>query len=195
MKIMIADDEPVMLDRLKNLIPQMFTNDGVVELCGTAENGKELIEMVAQQPSVDLVISDVRMPVMDGLSALVFLRIKYPLIKVVMLSAESATTVKHHASGGTVSENAEHGKKLGMLDQIANRIRKEEELEGKINSILEGCEKLTLDPCEIAEHYGAHGFVRKPVSENKLSHIIKGIESSAAFIKIGMYDSQLEEAV
>jgi DNA-binding NarL/FixJ family response regulator len=50
-----------------------------------ASNGKELIDqLLVQQPNV--IIMDIRMPVMDGRTALGIIRRKYPAIRVIMLS-------------------------------------------------------------------------------------------------------------
>ncbi len=183
MKVIIADDDPAMLTRLKDSISELDPKHSTIELCGEGVNGEQLIEKVEQQTHIDLVISDIRMPVMDGLSALVYLKAKYHKMKIVMLSSESAASMmlsgeKHEEAGGELS------KKLQMLDQVATRVRKKETAEGKINSILTGCEKLQLDPIEIAKYYGADGYIRKPVSTGKLGQFLDELQSSSEFINI-----------
>lgn len=182
MKIVIADDEPSMLDRLKRSIEQLGDKYGKIEICGVAENGLRLVDIVESLPEVDLVISDVRMPIMDGLSALVYLKHIKPNLKMVMLSSESPATMRA-ASGDGEQAKADLTKKTQMLEKIAVRVRNRERAEGKINTILEGCEKLALDPHDMARQYGALGFVRKPASPDKLSQIMDGLNSST-FLKI-----------
>lgn len=64
MRILICDDEPLALERLKRLLAEIPEANYV----GEAENGIDLLEKAARLRP-DLVISDIRMPVMDGLEA------------------------------------------------------------------------------------------------------------------------------
>ena len=102
-----------------------------------------------RQQTIELAIVDVRMPVMDGLSALVCLKNSFPTIKVVLLSAES---VKSYRAGKGMSD-VDDTKKIEMLEKIATRLRIGGQAEGKINSMLEGCEKLVMDPVAVAAHF------------------------------------------
>lgn len=64
MKILIVDDEQLARQRLHDLVSQINENFEILE----ADNGKIAIECVElQQP--DIIIMDIRMPVMDGLEA------------------------------------------------------------------------------------------------------------------------------
>lgn len=65
MRIVLVEDENKTRNGIMNMIRQ-FTNHKVV---GTAENGQEGIELV-KNVRPDLIISDIRMPVMDGLEML-----------------------------------------------------------------------------------------------------------------------------
>ena len=64
MKILIVDDEPLARRRLASLLDEI----GNFEIVGEATNGKEaLLKSSVLNP--DLVLLDIRMPVMDGLEA------------------------------------------------------------------------------------------------------------------------------
>jgi two-component system, LytTR family, response regulator AlgR len=64
MRALIVDDEPLARERLRALIAEI---DGV-EPAGEAGNGFEAIEAAAREKP-ELVLLDIRMPVMDGLEA------------------------------------------------------------------------------------------------------------------------------
>ncbi len=64
MRVLVVDDEPLARERLA----QMVAKAEDAELAGTAGNGKQALEFVSEQ-SVDVVLLDIRMPVMDGIEA------------------------------------------------------------------------------------------------------------------------------
>lgn len=84
-KILVADDE----SDLEILIRQKFRQkirDQKYEFI-FALNGKEALEKIQQHPDVAMVLSDINMPEMDGLTFLTKLNESNPLIKTVMVSA------------------------------------------------------------------------------------------------------------
>jgi two-component system response regulator AlgR len=64
MKVLVVDDEPLARERLGVLLAGI---EGI-ESAGTAANGRDAIE-VAARTNADVVLLDIRMPVMDGLEA------------------------------------------------------------------------------------------------------------------------------
>jgi PAS domain S-box-containing protein len=52
-----------------------------------ARNGQEALEQLAGEPDVYVVMSDIRMPVMDGLTLLSHLNEQYPLVRTIIVSA------------------------------------------------------------------------------------------------------------
>lgn len=84
-KILVVDDEA----DLESLIKQKFRKEirgGTYEFY-FAENGKVALERIAEVPEMDIVLSDINMPEMDGLTLLSKLNEKSPLIKSVIVSA------------------------------------------------------------------------------------------------------------
>lgn len=84
-KILVADDEA----DLEMLIKQKFRQkireqqfDFVFAI-----NGREALEKIGQNPDIDIVLSDINMPEMDGLTLLTNLSEQNPLVKTVMVSA------------------------------------------------------------------------------------------------------------
>ena len=84
-KILVADDET----DLEVLIRQKFRQkirEQQYEFV-FAVNGKDALEKIQQHPDVDIVLSDINMPEMDGLTLLTRLGESSPLIKSVIVSA------------------------------------------------------------------------------------------------------------
>lgn len=63
-EILIVDDEPLVLLTLRALCD--WEAEGI-HIIGEAQNGKAALEFIRKNPSVDIVLTDVDMPVMDGL--------------------------------------------------------------------------------------------------------------------------------
>jgi len=86
MKIMVVDDE---VD-LEQLIRQKFRRqirEGVYDF-EFAHNGLEALAKLIEQPEIRLILSDINMPEMDGLTLLTKLKeLKNPGLKTVIVSA------------------------------------------------------------------------------------------------------------
>lgn len=81
MRVIIADDHPLTREGVK----YMLTADERIEVVGEASNGAEVLPLIARtQP--DVVLLDIRMPVMDGLTCLDLIRRRYPEVRVVIFS-------------------------------------------------------------------------------------------------------------
>lgn len=84
-KIMVVDDEA----DLEVLIKQKFRRqirEKVYEF-SFAANGAEALRLLQEQPDIDMILSDINMPEMDGLTLLTKLAEQNPLLKSVIVSA------------------------------------------------------------------------------------------------------------
>ncbi|HEY7123222.1 MAG TPA: response regulator transcription factor [Ktedonobacterales bacterium] len=80
-RVLVADDQQLMRDGIASLLS---IQDGI-EVVGTAANGQEAIEQaLALQP--DVVLMDVRMPVLDGVAATAQILRQLPECQVLMLT-------------------------------------------------------------------------------------------------------------
>lgn len=77
---LIVDDEP----RLRQVLMHLMRSDGFT--CAEAANGEEALALLEQHP-VTLVMSDLRMPRMDGLELLRQIRGRWPDVAMVMITA------------------------------------------------------------------------------------------------------------
>jgi len=80
-KLLLADDQVL----FRTMLEEIVRADKRFEITGCAQNGIEALEMVAVNEP-DVVLLDIRMPEMDGLSALQKIKEAYPDVKVVMLT-------------------------------------------------------------------------------------------------------------
>ena len=70
LKVLLVDDEPFILQGLTVLVD--WQKEGF-EIAGTAANGQEAVDFL-QQRKVDLIIADIKMPVMTGTELLAKIR-------------------------------------------------------------------------------------------------------------------------
>ena len=88
-RILVVDDEPA----LRQILTEVFSTFVVME----AGNGREALEL-ARKETPDLVITDIRMPQMDGFTLLTHLRDLYPDLPVLAISGYvDAAAAQEHA--------------------------------------------------------------------------------------------------
>jgi DNA-binding NarL/FixJ family response regulator len=96
MRILIADDHEIFLDSLSMLI-DTFPD---VEVVGNCKNGVEVLDFLQNQ-TIDLLVTDYKMPQMSGIELTLQLRQKHPKIKVLMLSvSEEAEMIREAFQAG-----------------------------------------------------------------------------------------------
>ena len=93
LRILLVDDEPLELQALRDHVDWNGLGIGHVD---TARNGKAAYDSILEQEP-DIVITDVHMPVMDGISALQVIHEQYPEIKVILLSGHADMQLAVHA--------------------------------------------------------------------------------------------------
>jgi len=82
LRVLVADDHELMLEAVRLALTQA---DDEFEIVAMTSRGTQVLPLVAQnQP--DLVLLDLRMPGMDGLTCLELLRQRHPKVKAIVLS-------------------------------------------------------------------------------------------------------------
>jgi YesN/AraC family two-component response regulator len=81
-RVLLVEDEPASADYLASVVRRELPE---MELAGTCENGEEALALM-RKSRVDIVITDIKMPVMDGLQLAEAVRGAFPLIPVVIIS-------------------------------------------------------------------------------------------------------------
>lgn len=64
-RVLIVDDQHLVRDGIASLLA---LQQGIAAVVGTAENGRVAVSVVKEQ-APDVVLMDIRMPVMDGITA------------------------------------------------------------------------------------------------------------------------------
>lgn len=80
-KILLADDHKIVRDGIKLMLESQAGIDVIAE----AENGKDVLKKLENQ-IVDLIVMDINMPEMDGITATRTIKEKYPDLKVLALT-------------------------------------------------------------------------------------------------------------
>lgn len=81
-KVAIADDHKLFIDGIKSILLKKTDIEIVIE----ALNGLELLKAIEKGPYPDMVLIDIRMPIMDGIVTTRILTKNYPHIPVLALS-------------------------------------------------------------------------------------------------------------
>lgn len=98
--VMLVDDEEGFVDAMAK---RLGKRDLAIL---TAHSGPEALKKLAQNDGVDVIILDVKMPVMDGIETLREIKRVHPLIEVIMLT------------GHATVETGIEGMKLGAFDYL-----------------------------------------------------------------------------
>lgn len=85
MKVIIADDE---IQIRKGFRMKVDWEEEGFQIAGEASNGKEALELLGEM-DIDLVLTDMRMPIMDGLELAKRCQQEFPNVKVIVLSGYS----------------------------------------------------------------------------------------------------------
>ena len=96
-RVLIVDDQPSVRKGLKALLafyPEIL-------VVGEAVNGEEAIQsIVEQQPQV--VVMDLQMPMMDGVTATRQIKTRWPAIKVIILTVQATRRSEALAAGADI---------------------------------------------------------------------------------------------
>lgn len=116
-KVAVADDEVFIRDALTTMI-SWENMDCFVSAVAT--NGSELVELIKkEQPNI--VIVDIKMPLMDGLEVCKFLYENYPKIQIIILSAYSEFEYARKAISYNVCD---YVRKVSILEELPRAVSK-----------------------------------------------------------------------
>lgn len=97
-RVMLVDDSAV----IRGFISKILDSDPDIEIVASCQNGQAAVALIANAKP-DIIILDVEMPVMDGITAIPLLLEKLPTAKIIMCSTlttqNGATTLKAMSLG------------------------------------------------------------------------------------------------
>jgi DNA-binding response OmpR family regulator len=132
-KVLIVDDDQEMLDALKEGL-EKYHETFVVE---TALDGQAAIEELKKQ-NISLVVTDLKMPRMDGFTLLAFIMENYPDIPVIIITGYSTPEMEKLArEGGAVGYIAKPFMIEKLAKQVMTTLRKESD-GGTLHSVSSG---------------------------------------------------------
>jgi two-component system response regulator YesN len=118
-RVVIVDDEPI-IRKWFSMAIQNADRDFVV--VGSAANGQEALEICSKE-QVDVLVTDIQMPIMDGLTLIQEVRKTFPGIKVIILSNHedfryAKEAMKLGASDYLLKAEIEESELFDLLDNL-----------------------------------------------------------------------------
>jgi two-component system response regulator AtoC len=166
-RILLVDDEQDTLE----LMEELFEGKGYI--ADTATNGIEAIEKIKLNEP-DIILSDIRMPQMDGMQLLQILNKDYPNIPVIMATAH-----------GTI-ETAVQAMKMGAKDYILKPLRLDEILAkveriAQLNSLIKENEYLLN---KLQQKYDFTNMIGKTDTIKELFELVKDVAATNTTVLI-----------
>lgn len=130
-RVLLADDEEEVLHSIHR---QIDWDSFGFEIAGAFFNGRDVMEFL-ETKEADIVITDIRMPFMDGIELAKNIREKYPQIKVIVISGYGDFRYAKEAMSYQVADYILKPINAKELRTVLERIRKtlEQELEERKN--------------------------------------------------------------
>lgn len=118
-RIIIAEDHQALIDGIRLALEL----EADIQVIGEANDGEALIELVRlRQP--DVVITDIRMPKCDGISATKIIKTEFPHIQVIGFSMfdqpEAMDQMKEAGASGYIMKNSSLTKVVEAIRTVAN---------------------------------------------------------------------------
>lgn len=126
-QVLIVDDEARLLKSIEAGLKNYKDNFAVL----TASNGKVAVEIL-ESVDVDLLVTDLRMPEMDGFELLAYISNSHPFLPAIVMTAFATTEIEERVNESGIFKLLE---KPIEFDRLAETILESLEQEGKEGSI------------------------------------------------------------
>jgi DNA-binding NarL/FixJ family response regulator len=119
LKLLIADDHALMIEAVALAVK----DEPDLEVVGSAESGSQVLPLV-ERTKPDVVLLDLRMPGMDGLTCIKLLRERHPKVRIAVLSGMDSDEAVHAAlalgANAFISKNVEPPDLVTAIRQAAD---------------------------------------------------------------------------
>ena len=144
--VVVAEDEELLLN---NLVQKIQKADPDFLLAGTAQTGDQALALV-EKVSPDLVITDIRMPVMDGITLLTKVREQFPFTKFIITSGFSDFEYAKKAITLKVSDYLLKPVDSEELKEALSKIKQEFQIAGNDYEEVFNARTAAMTPTQIA---------------------------------------------
>lgn len=166
-RVIIADDEPTAIEHICSIIEKKCPQ---YEVAGTAENGKEALEKV-RDLHPDLLITDIKMPLMSGIELASEIHEKYPDTHTLIVSGysdfEYARSAMQSGVCDYILKPVIPSAMAKSLEQIARRISRNQ-YEQRSRIIQELCRDKECDPELIRRFFSYDSYYCAIIRRNGL---------------------------
>ena len=116
-RVLLADDHKIVAEGLRSLLEQEF------ELVGTVEDGRALLE-AAEKLNPDVIVTDISMPLLNGIEAAQQIKKVTPKVKIVFLTMHPdvtyATRALEAGASGYVLKHAAPSELIKAIKEVLN---------------------------------------------------------------------------
>ncbi|POR51000.1 LuxR family two component transcriptional regulator [Paraburkholderia eburnea] len=165
-RIVVIDDHPIVLKMLANVLNTEYE---LVGECGDGEEGLRLVH--ALQP--DLVILDLELPRLDGLSVIRGIRTKQAGTRVLVLSAKPEQVMANHT-------------RIAGANGYVSKSRGVEELCGVVKAVLLGYDCFPAGSCGGGRDVALNGL--SPREVEVLQYLARGMSNKGVAARLGLSD-------
>jgi two-component system, NarL family, response regulator, fimbrial Z protein, FimZ len=165
-RIVVIDDHPIVLKMLANVLHAEY------ELAGESSDGEEGLRMV-QSLQPDLVILDLELPKLDGLSVIRAVRAKQPATRILVLSAKPEQVMANHT-------------RVAGANGYVSKSRGVEELCAVVKSVLLGYDCFPAGSCGGGRDVALNGL--SPREVEVLQYLARGMSNKGIAARLGLSD-------
>jgi two-component system, NarL family, response regulator, fimbrial Z protein, FimZ len=165
-RIVAIDDHPIVLKMLANVLHTEY------ELAGESSDGEEGLRMV-QSLQPDLVILDLELPKLDGLSVIRGVRAKLPATRVLVLSAKPEQVMANHT-------------RIAGANGYVSKSRGVEELCAVVKAVLLGYDCFPAGCCGGGRDIALNGL--SPREVEVLQYLARGMSNKGIAARLGLSD-------
>jgi DNA-binding NarL/FixJ family response regulator len=190
-RVLIVDDHPVFLEGLYTILS---LKDPEIEVVGTALNGAEALEK-EEVLNPDVVLLDIKMPVMDGVELARRMRARREEIKIIMLTTfDDAELIKQALSAGAKGYLLKDAHAVQIIEAIKHTHRENVVLSGDLALRLTSLPSAQASKSASQARSGRETGVLRELSERELD-VLRLLARGRSNVEIGRELSLSEKTI